>query len=199
MRKVWADYLQPNGTLRNLLGITNAATLQKIEYKISTQQQQALIQNQYRLPNGYQLTGRKIEEMKLINAYLLDQIYDWAGHYREVDFNKTMDGVVTFFHPVALFGNAELDIQRQLDDYAQLPDDREKIAQALGSLVTEINMFHPFREGNGRTNRLFTAVLARQHGFDINYTQEQQAAYMRASVADDAALMGQVFLAVLEG
>ncbi|MCT3282268.1 cell filamentation protein Fic [Lactiplantibacillus pentosus] len=199
MRKVWADYLQPNGTLRNLLGITNAATLQKIEYKISTQQQQALIQNQYRLPNGQQLTGRKIEEMKLINAYLLDQIYDWAGHYREVDFNKTMDGVVTFFHPVALFGNAELDIQRQLDDYAQLPDDREKIAQALGSLVTEINMFHPFREGNGRTTRLFTAVLARQHGFEINYTQEQQAAYMRASVADDAALMGQVFLAVLEG
>jgi cell filamentation protein len=199
MRKVWADYLQPNGTLRNLLGITNAATLQKIEYKISTQQQQALIQNQYRLPNGQQLTGRKIEEMKLINAYLLDQIYDWAGHYREVDFNKTMDGVVTFFHPVALFGNAELDIQRQLDDYAQLPDDREKIAQALGSLVTEINMFHPFREGNGRTTRLFTAVLARQHGFEINYTQEQQAAYMRASVADDAALMGQVFLVVLEG
>ncbi|MBU7473614.1 Fic/DOC family protein [Lactiplantibacillus pentosus] len=199
MRKVWADYLQPNGTLRNLLGITNAATLQKIEYKISTQQQQALIQNQYRLPNGYQLTGRKIEEMKLINAYLLDKIYDWAGHYREVDFNKTANGVVTFFHPVALFGNAELDIQRQLDDYAQLPDDREKIAQALGSLVTEINMFHPFREGNGRTTRLFTAVLARQHGFEINYTQEQQAAYMRASVADDAALMGQVFLAVLEG
>ncbi|WP_395538537.1 Fic/DOC family protein [Lactiplantibacillus pentosus] len=199
MRKVWADYLQPNGTLRNLLGITNAETLQKIEYKISTQQQQALIQNQYRLPNGQQLIGRKIEEMKLINAYLLDQIYDWAGHYREVDFNKTMDGVVTFFHPVALFGNAELDIQRQLDDYAQLPDDREKIAQALGSLVTEINMFHPFREGNGRTTRLFTAVLARQHGFEINYTQEQQAAYMRASVADDAALMGQVFLAVLEG
>lgn len=199
MRKVWADYLQPNGTLRNLLGITNAATLQKIEYKISTQQQQALIQNQYRLPNGQQLTGRKIEEMKLINAYLLDQIYDWAGHYREVDFNKTANGVVTFFHPVALFGNAELDIQRQLDDYAQLPDDREKIAQALGSLVTEINMFHPFREGNGRTTRLFTAVLARQHGFEINYTQEQQAAYMRASVADDAALMGQVFLAVLEG
>lgn len=199
MKKVWADYLQPNGTLRNLLGITNAATLQKIEYKISTQQQQALIQNQYRLPNGQQLTGRKIEEMKLINAYLLDQIYDWAGHYREVDFNKTANGVVTFFHPVALFGNAELDIQRQLDDYAQLPADREKIAQALGSLVTEINMFHPFREGNGRTTRLFTAVLARQHGFEINYTQEQQAAYMHASVADDAALMGQVFLAVLEG
>ncbi|MCB5220058.1 Fic/DOC family protein [Lactiplantibacillus pentosus] len=197
--KRWEDYLQPNGTLRNLLNITDAEILHQLEYDYTIDRQKALAVADYKLPDGYQLTGRKIEEMKLINAYLLDKIYDWAGHYREVDFNKTMDGVVTFFHPVALFGNAELDIQRQLDDYAQLPDDREKIAQALGSLVTEINMFHPFREGNGRTTRLFTAVLARQHGFEINYTQEQQAAYMRASVADDAALMGQVFLAVLEG
>ncbi|MBU7464359.1 Fic/DOC family protein [Lactiplantibacillus pentosus] len=197
--KRWEDYLQPNGTLRNLLNITDAEILHQLEYDYTIDRQKALAVADYKLPDGYQLTGRKIEEMKLINAYLLDKIYDWAGHYREVDFNKTMDGVVTFFHPVALFGNAELDIQRQLDDYAQLPDDREKIAQALGSLVTEINMFHPFREGNGRTTRLFTAVLARQHGFEINYTQEQQAAYMRASVADDAALMSQVFLAVLEG
>lgn len=197
--KRWEDYLQPNGTLRNLLNITDAEILHQLEYDYTIDRQKALAVADYKLPDGYQLTGRKIEEMKLINAYLLDQIYDWAGHYREVDFNKTANGVVTFFHPVALFGNAELDIQRQLDDYAQLPDDREKIAQALGSLVTEINMFHPFREGNGRTTRLFTAVLARQHGFEINYTQEQQAAYMRASVADDAALMGQVFLAVLEG
>lgn len=197
--KRWEDYLQPNGTLRNLLNITDAEILHQLEYDYTIDRQKALAVADYKLPDGYQLTGRKIEEMKLSNAYLLDKIYDWAGHYREVDFNKTMDGVVTFFHPVALFGNAELDIQRQLDDYAQLPDDREKIAQALGSLVTEINMFHPFREGNGRTTRLFTAVLARQHGFEINYTQEQQAAYMRASVADDAALMSQVFLAVLEG
>jgi cell filamentation protein len=197
--KRWEDYLQPNGTLRNLLNITDAEILHQLEYDYTIDRQKALAVADYKLPDGYQLTGRKIEEMKLINAYLLDKIYDWAGHYREVDFNKTANGVVTFFHPVALFGNAELDIQRQLDDYAQLPDDREKIAQALGSLVTEINMFHPFREGNGRTTRLFTAVLARQHGFEINYTQEQQAAYMRASVADDAALMGQVFLVVLEG
>ncbi len=36
MRKVWADYLQPNGILKNRLGITEAATLQKIEYATAT-------------------------------------------------------------------------------------------------------------------------------------------------------------------
>ncbi|WP_262338189.1 Fic family protein [Lactiplantibacillus plantarum] len=118
-------------------------------------------------------------------------------HYREVDFNKTANGVVTFFHPVSLFGNAEIDIQRQLDTFAMLPNDREQLAQALGQVVTEINMFHPFREGNGRTTRLFTEVLAWQHGFDINYTQAQQDAYMQASIQDDAEMMAQVFLEVL--
>ncbi|AVW03070.1 cell filamentation protein Fic [Lactiplantibacillus plantarum] len=185
MRKVWADYLQPNGTLKNRLGITEAATLQKIEYKVSTQRQQQLSRNHYLLPDSHQLTGRQIGELKLINGFLLGEIYDWAGHYREVDFNKTANGVVTFFHPVALFGNAEIDIQRQLDNFALLPDDREQVAQALGQVVTEINMFHPFREGNGRTTRLFTEVLAWQHGFDINYIQAQQDAYMQASIQDD--------------
>ena len=197
MKKVWADYLQPNGTLKNRLGITEETTLQKIEYKVSTQRQQQLARNHYLLPDSRQLTGRQIGELKLINAFLLGEIYDWAGHYREVDFNKTANGVVTFFHPVALFGNAEMDIQRQLDNFAALPDEREQLAQALGQVVTEINMFHPFREGNGRTTRLFTEVLAWQHGFTINYTQEQQEAYMQASIRDDAEMMARVFLEVL--
>ncbi|WP_434432957.1 Fic/DOC family protein [Lactiplantibacillus paraplantarum] len=194
MKKVWADYLQPNGTLKNSLGITEATTLQKIEYKVSTQRQQQLARNHYLLPDSRQLTGRQIGELKLINAFLLGEIYDWAGHYREVDFNKTANGVVTFFHPVALFGNAEMDIQRQLDNFAMLPNDREQLAKALGQVVTEINMFHPFREGNGRTTRLFTEVLAWQHGFGINYTQAQQDAYMQASIQDDAEMMAQVFM-----
>lgn len=168
--KQWEDYLQPNGTLRNLLGIMDDEELHQLEYDYTVDRSQKLILAKYKLPDGQQLTGQQVGGLKLINGYLFGKVYDWAGHYREVDFNKTANGVVTFFHPVALFGNAEMDIQRQLDNFAMLPNDREQLAQALGQVVTEINMFHPFREGNGRTTRLFTEVLAWQHGFDINYT-----------------------------
>lgn len=192
--KQWEDYLQPNGTLRNLLGITDDEELHQLEYDYTVDRSQKLILAKYKLPDGRQLTGQQVGELKLINGYLLGKVYDWAGHYREVDFNKTANGVVTFFHPVALFGNAEMDIQRQLDNFAMLPNDREQLAQALGQVVTEINMFHPFREGNGRTTRLFTEVLAWQHGFGINYTQAQQNAYMQASIQDDAEMMTQVFM-----
>ena len=195
--KQWEDYLQPNGTLRNLLGIMDDEELHQLEYDYTVDRSQKLILAKYKLPDGQQLTGQQVGGLKLINGYLFGKVYDWAGHYREVDFNKTANGVVTFFHPVALFGNAEMDIQRQLDNFAMLPNDREQLAQALGQVVTKINMFHPFREGNGRTTRLFTEVLAWQHGFDINYTQAQQDAYMQASIQDDAEMMAQVFLEVL--
>lgn len=195
--KQWEDYLQPNGTLRNLLGIMDDEELHQLEYDYTVDRSQKLILAKYKLPDGQQLTGQQVGGLKLINGYLFGKVYDWAGHYREVDFNKTANGVVTFFRPVALFGNAEMDIQRQLDNFAMLPNDREQLAQALGQVVTEINMFHPFREGNGRTTRLFTEVLAWQHGFDINYTQAQQDAYMQASIQDDAEMMAQVFLEVL--
>lgn len=195
--KRWEDYLQSNGTLKNRLEITDEDELHVVEYKVTTQQLQLLRQNKYQLPDGYQLTGKDVTELKRINQFLLGEIYDWAGEYREVDFNKTANGVVTHFHPVMLFGNAEWDIQRQLTDFGQLPADRDIVAEALGNLVTEMNMFHPFREGNGRSLRAFTEVLAWQKGLALTFTQELQDAYMTASIKDEPKLMADVFRQIL--
>lgn len=194
--KVWADYLQDNGTLRNKLGIEDADELHVVEYDVSKQAQQAIRQNGYMIAD-YQLTGKDVTELKRINGFLLGDIYDWAGHYREVDFSKTTGNQVTHFHPVMLFGNAEWDIQRQLTAFVSVAADKDTVAAALGELVTEMNMFHPFREGNGRTLRVFTEVLAREKGFRLDFTQEQQEAYMAASIADDAKLMAGVFQQIL--
>ncbi|WP_125582085.1 Fic/DOC family protein [Levilactobacillus cerevisiae] len=195
--KNWEDYLLTNGTLKNKLGITDAEKLHTIEYNFSAIQQKFIRQNDYVLPDGYQLTGKDVGELRKINAVLLGDIYDWAGHYREVDFSKTTGNQVTHFHPVMLFGNAEWDIQRQLTAFVSVAADKDIVAAALGELVTEMNMFHPFREGNGRTLRVFTEVLAREKGFQLDFTQEHQEAYMAASIADDAKLMAGVFQQIL--
>ncbi|WP_125547224.1 Fic/DOC family protein [Levilactobacillus lindianensis] len=194
--KSWEDYLQPNGTLRNKLEITDDEELHVVEYNVSRQAQQLIRQNHYVIA-GYQLISRDITELKRINRALLGDIYDWAGQYREVDFNKTSNGVVTHFHPVSLFGNAEWDLQRQLTEFATLPSNKAVVADALGELVTALNMFHPFREGNGRTLRVFTTVLARQKGLRLAFMQEQQEAYMTASIQDDPKLMAAVFQEIL--
>ncbi|WP_318764800.1 Fic/DOC family protein [Lactiplantibacillus carotarum] len=196
--KNWSDYLQSNGTLKNKLGIVDNAMLRTVEYSYSSQQQAFLEQRGYKLPNGIQLNGTSVNELKLINDYLFGAIYDWAGHYREVDFNKTMGGTLTFFHPVELFGNAEMDIQRQLVSYAGLPVEKITIARALGRIVTTINIFHPFREGNGRTIRVFTQVLAQQKGLQLHFTAEQHRDYMRANIEDDDELMARVIFESLQ-
>ncbi|WP_395322384.1 Fic/DOC family protein [Levilactobacillus parabrevis] len=195
--KRWEDYLQPNGTLRNKWHITDDDRLQTLEYLVSARQQKFLEQNDFILPDGYQLMGVDVTELKRINRFLLGDIYDWAGEYREVDFTKSSDGVVTHFHPVILFGNAEWDIQRQLNDYVKLSRDQDVVATTLGELITAINMFHPFREGNGRTLRIFLAVLVQQKGYRLQLTASQQAEYMATSVADSATQMTAVLRSAL--
>lgn len=195
--KRWEDYLQHNGPLRNKWHITDDDRLQTLEYLVSARQQKFLEQNDFILPDGYQLTGADVTELKRINRFLLGDIYDWAGEYREVDFTKSSGGVVTHFHPAILFGNAEWDIQRQLNDYAELGRDQDVVATTLGELITAINMFHPFREGNGRTLRIFLAVLVQQKGYRLQLTANQQAEYMAASIADSATQMTAVLRSAL--
>jgi len=190
--KSWNDYLQPNGTLKNKLGIQSQEELSAVEYAVSRQQQQILRQNFYRFPNGYQLLGEDVTELKKVNFFLLADIYAWAGTYREVDFNKTTGGVVTHFHPVVLFGNAERDIQCKLTAFSQIDRRKLTVAHALGTIITEINIFHPFREGNGRSLRIFAEVMAFQKGYRLEFTPAQYRAYTTACIEDDAKLMARV-------
>ncbi len=62
-----------------------------------------------------------------------------------------------------------------------------------GSLLTDLNMLHPFREGNGRTQREFVRRLSRYHGFELDYAQMDAAAYMVPSVSDSAEEMARVW------
>ncbi|WP_236723931.1 hypothetical protein [Lactiplantibacillus plantarum] len=50
--KQWEDYLQPNGTLRNLLGITDDEELHQLEYDYTVDRSQKLILAKYKLPDG---------------------------------------------------------------------------------------------------------------------------------------------------
>jgi cell filamentation protein len=51
-------------------------------------------------------------------------------------------------------------------------DDKEAMAKRLAYLIGEINMIHPFREGNGRTQRVFIEYLCKNsHHFDIDFSK----------------------------
>ena len=105
---------------------------------------------------------------KAIHQFLFSDLYDWAGQSRTVNLSKKG----TDFCPAG-----------EIEPQAKLIFDRLKQQNYFkglphGSFVEEItdfycttNYLHPFREGNGRTQRAFLTQLIRSAGHDLNWSE----------------------------
>ncbi len=99
---------------------------------------------------------------------MFGDVYDWAGTIREKGFISKGN---------SLFCAAEFIIPYSDDLFSKLKAenylrglDREEFIRCMAFYITEINALHPFREGNGRTQRVFINQLARQAGWNLSYT-----------------------------
>jgi cell filamentation protein len=113
------------------------------------------------LPASYDLDG-----LRSIHRHLFQDVYAWAGEPRTVEIRK---GDV-FFAPVARIE----DSIREVADYVAATDNLRAvapgdIAHALADVYAVVNHVHPFREGNGRTQREYLTALARESGHHIDW------------------------------
>ena len=101
-----------------------------------------------------------------LHQRLFGDIYPWAGQVRAVDLSKKG----TSFCPasrVKELGEAKFQRLQEMDELRGLP--KEAFLREVTDLYHELNMLHPFREGNGRTQRLFFTLLIRRAGYDISF------------------------------
>ncbi|MCX6613638.1 MAG: Fic family protein [Acidobacteria bacterium] len=104
--------------------------------------------------------------LQSIHRYIFQDVYDWAGQFRTVNISKGGN----------LFGSAQF-IEMALGGILEkLPQenflqslDRESFTSRCGWYFGEINAIHPFREGNGRTQREFLRQLAAQAGYSLDW------------------------------
>lgn len=174
-------YLQANGTLKNKLGITDAKALSQLEadftdYRLATLEEDG--------PQGSFTFGR----LKATHRYLFQDVYAWAGEVRTTELFKAaqLGGPLHQFTPVAeIEDEAERIFERlaEVDEYQSL--DRATFATQAADLLSAINQLHPFREGNGRTQRVFVEALAKQAGhtlaFDVVSRERMILASIKAS------------------
>ncbi|WP_282349354.1 putative adenosine monophosphate-protein transferase Fic [Pseudomonas sp. PS01301] len=110
---------------------------------------------------------------------LFADVYDWAGQLRQVDISKGD----TRFANAGYLESAGQKLFLQLAEEKQLrglpPDE---LSQRLGEYLGEINVLHPFREGNGRTQREFIGQLARENGYRVNWDGISQNDMVNASI-----------------
>ncbi len=105
------------------------------------------------------------EGYKALHHHLFQDVYDWAGQSRTVHLAKGQD----YFGPPDY---VDREMARRFDLLAKEHHlqglSQKHFAKRAAEHLNEINAIHPFREGNGRTQRLFLKVLAKQAGHDVH-------------------------------
>ncbi|WP_319763021.1 Fic family protein [Maridesulfovibrio sp.] len=108
--------------------------------------------------------------LKDIHFHLFQDVYDWAGTERNVSISK---GSTLFANPRHIEGVvnvllSELKGEQYIKDY-----DPADFVERAAYYMIELNLAHPFREGNGRALREFLSLLADNAGYGIDIEKLQ--------------------------
>ena len=116
---------------------------------------------------------------KSIHRFLFSDLYDWAGQVRTVNISKKG----TQFVPAENIENQAMMIFKRLHacNYFKGLSRNEFIAELVEFYCTT-NMLHPFREGNGRTQRVFLTQLIRNAGYELNFADMDTELLMIATI-----------------
>jgi cell filamentation protein len=169
-------YTDPNtGLLRNLQDISTADVLLFVESSAVTKRLQELYESPIKI--------KGIDSLFEIHRHLFQDIYVWAGKKRIVEISK--DGKQ--FFPTTHFDNAFRYIDQLIEEFKKIPkDNKNLISEKLAEILDSVNYLHPFREGNGRTQREFLRLLASEKGLILNLNPPDNASvyerYMRGQL-----------------
>jgi len=128
-----------------------------------------------------------LDHLRAIHRRLFGDLYEWAGELRTVSIAKDN----SLFALPAYLGVAagklfdELRHERYL---VGLP--HGAFAARLAYYLGEVNALHPFREGNGRTQREFIRQLALHAGFHVAWEEVSREEMVQASIAAMAGRLG---------
>lgn len=149
--------------LENKFNITNSAELAKVEEKISKTKALELFKKG--LLND--LEAGTFDSLSKIHKYLFDEIYDFAGEIRNVNIAKGNFR----FAPVIYLETA----LKNIDKMPQSTFDE------IIEKYVEMNVAHPFREGNGRSTRIWLdLILKKQLGKVVDWSSVDKEDYLLA-------------------
>ncbi|MGV1016503.1 MAG: Fic/DOC family protein [Fluviibacter phosphoraccumulans] len=115
-----------------------------------------------------------------MHQHVFQDVYDWAGQLRMVDISKGDSRFANFGLIESYLGGVLAQIERQDFLRGLGPED---FVEKLAFIMSEINAAHPFREGNGRVQRLFCAQLAEQAGYFIDFDLAAKDDILKAMIA----------------
>ena len=128
-----------------------------------------------------------------IHRFLFEDIYEWAGMFRNVNISKK--GTV-FCKADQIKGTCILKFQRLAEHNYFADLDTPDFISEVADFYNEMNLLHPFREGNGRTLRLFITLLVRNTKRNISFADIDPDILMIATIQaahGDISMLKNVF------
>lgn len=127
--------------LENKLGINDSTELARVEEKISKKKAVELFETEYL--KDYK--AGTFQQLAAIHRYMFDEIYDFAGKVRTVNLAKGNFR----FAPVMY-------LKAAIEDIEKMP---QSTFDEIVEKYVEMNIAHPFREGNGRSIRIWLDLM----------------------------------------
>ena len=147
--------------LDNKLSITDSTELARTEEKISKQKAIEMFEN------GFleKLEPGTYESLAAIHKYLFDEIYDFAGKIREINLSKGNFRFAPLMYLEAALQSIDKMPQSTFDEIIEK--------------YVEMNVAHPFREGNGRSTRIWLdLMLKKEIGYVVDWSKVDKEDYL---------------------
>jgi cell filamentation protein len=166
-------YALENGVLKNNFGITDSASLNEVEADIAGVQIQKILKE----PAPKSFTAL---HLCALHEQVFSEVYPWAGHYRQVDIAK---GDTHFLRHQKIAAKLDaLFSGLAKEDYLN-GGGPQAFGEFMGKFLVQLNFVHPFREGNGRVQRLLVTQIATNAGLSLDWQPIGNEAMKQACIA----------------
>lgn len=165
--------------LINKLGITDEAVLKDNESFITSTIAAELICQPLKREFDF-------DDYKAIHYELFSELYEWAGMVRTINLSKT---TTVFAAPeqIEKLGTMIFDRLKKMNYFNGLS--KSEYVMEIADLYSTLNMLHPFREGNGRAQRIFFMQLIQNNGYNIDYSELNSNFLMISSIQAASGVM----------
>ena len=164
--------------LVNKLGIRDEKRLSEVEAQITFAKAVMLEETPIDDDFGF-------EHFKKIHEFLLCDLYEWAGQVRTVGISKKR---TKFLDAASIESIGTRCFAKVKDGYFENLS-FDEFVKRIAEFYNDVNYIHPFREGNGRTQRIYFAQLIRHYGYDINFADVDTDELMIATIQASSGVM----------